>query len=265
MRRNIFLKCLMIITISYLPIRVMAWGQHGHRIIGQIADGYLTPKAKAAVARILGTETIAMASTWADFIKSDSTYKYLDPWHYVNYEKGLTYQQFLEVQKKDTGVNAYTRLNFLIRELKKKNLSADKKKAYLRLLIHIAGDIHQPLHVSPVGTTGGNDIKVQWFSTPSNLHRVWDSDLIELQQLSFTEYTQHINHISLTERKRLQANPMSKWFFESYSIAQDLHNEIRETNPRLGYRYNYDHIELLNQQLLKGGVRLAGLLNTIFQ
>jgi hypothetical protein len=120
------------------------------------------------------------------------------------------------------------------------------------------------LHVSPVGSTGGNDIKVQWFGQSSNLHRVWDSDLIEGQQLSYTEYSNFLNHTTPAQRKKMQAEPISKWLYDSYVIAQNLHNEITETNPRLGYRYNYDHIALLNQQLLKGGIHLAGLLNSIF-
>lgn len=256
---------MLIALFFYLPGKALAWGQLGHRIVGEIADSYLTAKARAEIKKILGTESVAMASTWADFIKSDSTYKSLDIWHYVNFEKNLSYEEFKEVLKKDTAIDAYTRVQFLVKELKKKGLAKDKKQAYLRLLIHLIGDVHQPLHVSPVGTSGGNDIKVQWFSTPSNLHRVWDSDLIEMQQLSYTEYTRHINHTTLTRRKQLQANPMSKWFYESYSLAQDLHNEIKETNPRLGYRYNYDHISILNAQLLKGGVRLAGLLNEIYK
>jgi hypothetical protein len=242
----------------------MAWGLLGHRIVGEIADSYITSKTRAEIKKILGTESIAISSNWADFIKSDSTYKYLDIWHYINFEKNLNYEQIKEVLKKDTSINAYTRINFLVKELKKKNLTMDKKKMYLRLLIHIVGDIHQPLHVSPVGTNGGNTIRVQWFSTPSNLHRVWDTHLIDDQQLSYTEYVKDINHTTLAQRKKLQADPLSRWLYESYVIAQDLHNEIREDNPRLGYRYNYDHIHTVNDRLLKGGVRLAGLLNEIF-
>ena len=247
-----------------IPFRSLAWGQTGHRIIGQIADSYLNAKAKAAIKKILGTESIAMACNWADFIKSDSNYKYLDSWHYVNYEKNLSYDQFKEVLKKDTAVDACTKLNFLIKELKNKSLAQDKKLMYLRLLIHIVGDIHQPLHVSPVGTTGGNDIKVQWFNTLSNLHRVWDSDMIDQQQLSYTEYVAAINHTTPGQRKTWQSQPRSQWFFESYSIAQNLHNEITETNPRLSYRYIFDHIATANERMLKGGVHLAGLLNEIF-
>ncbi len=56
------------------PIKSMAWGMTGHRIVGEIAESYLTPNAKKEVLKILGTQSLAMASNWADFIKSDSTY-----------------------------------------------------------------------------------------------------------------------------------------------------------------------------------------------
>ncbi len=255
---------LLMIIALYLPISSMAWGMLGHRIVGGIAEKYITAKTRLEIKKILGNESIAMSSNWADFIKSDSTFKYLDPWHYINFEKGLSYDQVKEVLKNDTAVDAYTRITFLVKELKKKNLAKDKKTMYLRLLIHIVGDIHQPLHVSPVGSTGGNDIKVNWFSTASNLHRVWDSHLVEQQQLSFTEYIDAINFSTLQERKNLQKDPLSKWLFESYEIAQQLHNEITTTNPRLGYEYNFKHLETVNTRLEKGGIRLAGLLNEIY-
>lgn len=263
--KRLFACSLIVIVLSAQPFRSYAWGQLGHRIVGEIADSYLTEKAKAEIRKILGNESIAIASNWPDFIKSDSNYKYLDVWHYINFDKNLNYAQFSEVLKRDTAVDAYTQLQIVISKLKQKKLKKEEKVFYLRMLIHIVGDIHQPLHVSPAGTTGGNAIKVQWFNEPSNLHRVWDSDLIDQQQLSYTEYTASINHITATERKKLQNAPMSRWLFESYSLAQDIHNEITETNPRLGYRYNFDHIATLNRQLLKGGVRLAGLLNAIFK
>jgi hypothetical protein len=260
------LKISLVIFLFSFPVKAMCWGQLGHRIVAEIADSYLTAKTKAEIKKILGNETIAMASNWGDFIKSDSTYKHLDTWHYINFEKNLTYDQLKEVLKKDTGkVNdAYSAIVFLTKELKKKSLSLEKKRMYLKLLIHFVGDIHQPLHVSPVGSTGGNDIKVQWFGQSSNLHRVWDSDLIEGQQLSYTEYATYLNHTTAAQRKKWQTEPISKWLYDSYVLAQDLHNEIKESNPKLGYRYNYDHIKTLEQQMLKGGVHLAGLLNEIF-
>lgn len=259
-----FFKVILVSLFFYLPLKAMCWGQLGHRIVGQIADAYLTAKTKTEIKKILGFESVAMASNWADFIKSDSSYKYLDTWHYMDFEKELTYDQMKEELKKDTTVkDAYSAIMFLSRELKNKSLPVDKKQMYLRLLIHIVGDVHQPLHVSPHGTAGGNAVKLQWFGQNSNLHRVWDSDLIEEQQLSYTEYAGYLNHSSAAEVKKLQADPVSKWLYESYTIAQSLLNETGD-NAKLSYRYNYDHIKTLNEQLLKGGIRLAGLLNDIF-
>ena len=89
-------------------------------------------------------------------------------------------------------------------------------------------------------------------------------EMIDDQQLSYTEYARHINHSSKWYRKQLQADPLSLWLYESYTIAQKLHDEIEFENPRLSYRYMYDHIHTVETQLLKGGIRLAGLLNEIF-
>jgi hypothetical protein len=259
------LRCFLFIFLAiYIPFQSMGWGVLGHRIVGEIADKYLTKKTRIEIQKILGNESLAMSSNWADFIKSDSSYDYLDTWHYVNFKKGLTLEQMKAQLKTDTSVNAYTKINFLVSELKKKSLPKDKKQMYLRLLVHFIGDIHQPLHVSPEGTTGGNDIKLNWFSTPSNLHRVWDSHLIDFQQLSYTEHVKAINFVDNARKSKWQHQPISEWLYESYTLAQNLHNEISGPNPRLGYEYNFKHIATLNEQLLKGGVRLAGLLNSIF-
>jgi hypothetical protein len=269
MRLRFWKSVFLVAIVFYIPLQSMAWGVLGHRIVAEIADSYLTAKARAEIKKILGTESLAMTSNWPDFIKSDTNFRYLNSWHYINFKKGLSRQQLNDeltnLSKKDSVGDAYTAINFLVKELKKKNLPKDKKIMYLRLLVHIVGDIHQPLHVSPEGSTGGNDIKLTWFGTNSNLHRVWDEHLIEFQQLSYTEYVKAINHTTLSERNKLQQQPLSQWLYDSYVIAQDLQNEITEQNPKLSYRYNFDHIRTLDQQLLIGGVHLAGLLNEIFK
>ena len=99
----------------------MAWGVLGHRIVGEIAYSYLTPATKAAIKKILANESVAMSSNWADFIKSDTDFAYLSPWHYVNLKPGMTMQEVAKFLNKDTAVDAYTKINFLVRELKKKN------------------------------------------------------------------------------------------------------------------------------------------------
>lgn len=260
---NIFKRILFISLFFYLPSQTNAWGSLGHRIVGQIAESYLTPAAKKEIQKILGTESIAMSSNWADFIKSDSTMDHLSPWHYVNIKGGLSRDEVYSYFKNDTITDAYTRLNFLIKELKNKNLAKDKKAMYLKLLIHIVGDIHQPLHVGRPGDRGGNDIKVTWFGSPTNLHSVWDSRLIDLQQLSYTEYTDAINHITPARRVLLQKQKLIDWFYQSYQLAEKVYSDIKP-DEKLGYLYNYKFIGIVEQQMLIGGVHLAGLLNEIF-
>jgi hypothetical protein len=241
----------------------MAWGMLGHRVVGEIASSYLTSKTRTAISKILGTESIAIASNWADFIKSDTTYKYLNTWHYMNPDSGLNYSQLQAYLKADTETDVYTKTNFIVKELKNKNLSKDKKVFYLRLLIHFIGDLHQPLHVSAKGSNGGNSIKVSWFNESSNLHRVWDEQLPESQKLSYTEYANVINHTTPKQRLEWQQQPFSLWMYESYKISERIHNDIKGSD-KLSYNYNFKFVQTMNEQLLKGGVRLAGLLNEIF-
>jgi hypothetical protein len=241
----------------------MGWGVLGHRIVGQIADTYLSPSAKNAIAKILGNESIAIASNWADFIKSDTSFSYLSPWHYVNLKAGMTMEEVDAFLDKDTAVDAYTKINFLVKKLKKKNLPANDKVFYLKLLIHIVGDVHQPMHVGRLEDLGGNTIKVSWFSTHSNLHRVWDEQLINFQQLSYTEYARSINFTTAAQRKAWQKQTVSDWIYESYGYAQKIYADISH-EEKLGYNYNFKFIGILNTQLLKGGVHLAGVLNEIY-
>jgi nuclease S1 len=259
------LKTVFILLLAvYLPVTGLAWGVIGHRVVGEIASLHLTAKARKEIQQILGTESIAMASNWADFIKSDSTYDYIYNWHFLNINESVTYDQFIQRLKNDTAVDAYTKTNMIVDSLRNKSLSKDKKLFYLKLLIHFVGDIHQPMHVARFDDLGGNKVRVQWFNQPSNLHRLWDEQLIEFQQLSYTEFATAINHSTLAQRNAWQKQPLTDWIFETYQESRKVYAYIKEENPKLSYRYNYDHVDMLKSQLLKGGIRLAGLLNQLF-
>jgi hypothetical protein len=263
MKMNFLKKLVSVLLVIYAPLQSLAWGVEGHRICGQIADSYLSPKARAAITKLLGTESIAMASNWADFIQSDPDYSYLSPWHYVDFDKPYNLAEMQEYLAHDTQVDAYTKLQFLIGELKKKDITKENKLLYLRMLIHITEDVHQPMHTAHADDKGGNDFKVNWFSTPTNLHAVWDSQLINFQQLSYTEYTNAINHTTLAQRTEWQKAPIVQWLYESNQIAEKVYTEIKPGDT-LSYKYNFNHIDTLNQRLLKAGVRLAGVLNNLF-
>ncbi|MEO7445248.1 MAG: S1/P1 nuclease [Ferruginibacter sp.] len=267
MRKLKLLPVKIFITIILLsaPFASYSWGVLGHRIVGEIASGYLTPKARLAVANILGTESIAIASNWPDFIKSDTSYKYLASWHYVNLPAGLNAENVYAFLISDTTVNAYNRLNFITLQLKSKKLSQVQKIFYLRLLIHIVGDVHQPLHVGRPEDRGGNSIKVTWFNTPYNLHQIWDNVLINFQQLSYTEYARAINHPTPAQFKLWRSQQAWQWFYHSYQLAEQVYGDVKGPDQKLDYEYNFKYIALLEEQLLMGGVHLATVLNDIYK
>jgi len=249
---------------SLMPQDSVAWGLNGHRIVGEIASTHLTKKARKAVKAILGDESIAMSSNWPDFIKSDPAYKKYYNWHFINLEAGFTNDSIMRYLDADTAVDAYTKINFLIDQLKHHELSQSVKKEYLKLLIHIVGDIHQPLHVGHYSDLGGNRIRLKWFHDSSNLHQVWDERLVDFQLLSYTEFSCAINHIKKEQAEKWGKMTLQEWICDSYNIAQEIYNYAETQKGSLRYEYNYRYLSVLNEQLLKGGFHLAQILNDIF-
>lgn len=241
-----------------------SWGLLGHRIVGEIAQRHLSAKAKREIRKIMGNETLAMSANWADFIKSDTSYNYLNTWHYVNFKSNMSQPEVLVQLQNDSIPTIYNRLNHLVSEFKNnKSLTPEQKKMYLRLIVHLVGDIHQPMHAGRPEDLGGNRVQLHWFFEPSNLHRVWDEDLINYQQLSYTEYTQVLDFTTKSERLEWQTATPETWIYESYLIAEALYKGVNK-GDKLRYDYNFKHIDTLNDRLLKGGIRLAGLLNDLF-
>lgn len=261
--KSLFKVTLIAFLTFYLPLKTFAWGLLGHRVVAEVADHHLSAKARKEIAKIIGPGSIAMEANWLDFIKSDKAYNYLYNWHFINMPSGWNFEQAVNFMHTDTNVNAYNRIKFAATELKKKDLPQEKKILYLRILLHVVGDIHQPMHVGHLEDKGGNDVKLTWFNKPTNLHAVWDEALIESQELSYTEYAKAIDHPTKTQVYEWQNDTLEKWLYSSYTIASELYKEA-ETNTKLSYRYNFDHVATMNEQLLKGGVRLAKLLNDIF-
>ncbi|TCD12866.1 S1/P1 Nuclease [Pedobacter frigidisoli] len=250
--------------LAYLPMQVNAWGMIGHRVVGEIADSYLNAKARKAIQGILGSESLAMSANWGDFIKSDSTYNYMYNWHFVNLPGGLDKQGVFSILETEKAPNLYNKIIDLTAILKKASSTADEKKLALRMLVHMAGDLCQPMHVAHKEDLGGNRVSVLWFNEKSNLHRVWDEQLIEYQQLSYTEFAKAINHPSAIQLYNWKNTSLKENIFESYTVCAKIY-ENTKPDSKLSYRYNFDWSSTLNEQLLKGGVRLAKMLNDIYK
>ena len=251
-------KVLLALALLFSVESAFSWGKTGHRVIGELAQLHLSKKAKKTVKEILGNEDLASASNWFDFIKSDSAYDNTHCWHYVGIPDGKTYA---ESEKNPCGdvIEAIGRFK---KTLASETASLEDKKFALRGIIHLIGDIHQPLHVGNGSDRGGNDVKVSWFWKDSNLHRVWDTGLVDGQQLSYTEYTKKLNHYTKSEKKRWQNDSISEWVAEVMALRPSIYDI---GDGKLNYRYTYDHIGQVDEQLRKGGMRLAGVLNAVFK
>lgn len=251
-----------IILFSFFAVNLIAaedWGKTGHRVVGEVAEKYLDRRAKKAVTRLLDGHSLAFVSNYGDDIKSDREYDSYGPWHYVNFPFGKRYETYPKSEKGDI----IQGINTSIEVLKNKNSSRADKVFYLKMLIHFIGDLHQPLHVGMEEDKGGNDVQVRWFKDGTNLHRLWDSQMIDFYQMSYTELAANTDVLSEAEVASIQKGTPTNWMYESRDLCEDIYKHTEE-GEKLGYNYIYKYMVPLRSQLQKGGIRLAGLLNEIF-
>ncbi len=166
-----------------LPAAAAAWGPTGHRVVGQIAEDHLSAAARRGVEALIGPESLAEAATWADEIRSDPTWDKAAPWHYISIDDGET----LETTRRSSDGDVLWAIHHFSDVLRSADASHEEKGEALKFLVHFVGDVHQPLHVGRRADQGGNSVQVSWFGETTNLHRVWDSEMIDHEGLSFTE------------------------------------------------------------------------------
>lgn len=236
----------------------LKWGANGHRAVGEVASHYLTDEARKGVTKVLGHESLAIASTWMDEIRSDPAYDYTHDWHWVTVPDGMTYE---ETEKNPNG-DIINTIRTIVKELKSGSLTEEEEAENLKMLIHLVGDIHQPLHVGTGEDRGGNQVEVRWFWESSNLHRVWDSGMIEESQLSYTELAESVNHPTEEEIQQWQNADVWDWAKESMELRDEVY-DLPSTND-VNYEYMYHKYPIVEKRLLQAGVRLAGVLNEIY-
>ena len=261
---HIFRRTLLVTTALFIFQYAFSWGLIGHRISAEIAQQHLSKKAKKELHKLIGKETLAWWSNWPDFIKSDSTWNQASPWHYVDLPAHMEKEKFINDLKKLPGENLYTQIPAMIAELKDGSLSNEQRRRALYFLIHLVGDLHQPLHVGRDEDAGGNKIVVYWFDKKTNLHSLWDSMLIEFQQYSYTEYAKLLDIADPEKVQAWQSGLLEDWFYESHVLSDTIY-DASPNEAKLGYKYNFQFQKTLEEQLLKGGVRLAALLNQAFE
>lgn len=253
-------------SILFTTQNASAWGQNGHRIVGKVADNHITEQTRASLTELLEGESLAQISTWADEMRSapnDFWQKKSSRWHYINSPTDSSQFSHDHSHKltKDNVKNILEGMYYAIETLKDDKSSLDAKRFSLRFIVHLVGDSHQPFHAGRAEDRGGNRIKVMLFNEETNLHSLWDTKLIENENLSFTEFAQFIdtdNPEIIAEY--LQSTP-EQWLTESHNLADKLYEQ---TSNEIGYSYIYKNTPIIKTRLQQAGIRLAGLLNSLF-
>ncbi|MBB1361155.1 S1/P1 nuclease [Shewanella sp. SR44-4] len=267
MKSSVLLNNMLLLVGSVLftltfSLPAKAFGQLGHRIVGQIAQANLSPTAQQKINQLTGGESLAQMSTWADEIRSDNAWDRAAPWHYISIEDDESWKTV----KRNADGDIIESLQRFEKILVNPKVSQQEKWQALAFYVHFVGDIHQPLHVGHSHDKGGNTIKLKWFGEHTNLHTVWDSKLIEQQQLSFTEYSDFLMRISEQQRKMWSGQSYYQWADESKVLRQRAYQLEQNYQGEDDLRFNYvfTHKPIIEQRLQQAGIRLAEKLNAIF-
>jgi len=280
MNRWLFLTLSLVLS---LPSSLWAWGSVGHKTIAFIAQDRLTPQARQAVRRILGSDkSLASVSTWADVV-AHSVRPETGPWHYIQVnvrQDENVYDLSGLCKNHDCVVDQIERDETV---LKDPNAKLSAKREALCFLVHFVGDIHQPLHCAEDNDRGGNE---KWFRyypagngvgryTWVNLHGFWD-DLLELHAKEKPGKFARQLESDITEQQAAdwQKGTAKDWAFESYKIARDaIYSGLKPGPIQKSFRWGQDlpsdyygdtMRRVVERRLEAAGVRLAWVLNQIF-
>ena len=251
-------------------VTMYAWGPIGHDVVAAIAEQHLSKKARKEIDRLLEGKSIVYYSSWMDNIQNSQYWKdgynKTKTWHYANVDKGETYQSMTKNPKGDV-ITALEQLTDAMTN-HYKELTDSMKVDYLKMIVHMVGDLHCPMHAGRLSDRGGNGTRVKWFGQSTNIHSVWDSKLIEsARKWHYSEWVEQLDRTDKKFRKSVMTGTYVEWFADTVDNAARIYEYVESLNqqtPNLSYQFIYDFSPLLEQQLLLGGYRLAYVLNTIF-
>lgn len=242
-------------------VDAFSWGQKGHDITCAIAQQHLTRRAARQIDKILEGRSIVYWSSWMDTASHTPEYAYTRTWHYKNIDADETYDT---AQLSESG-DVVTAINAQIAALKSGELDKEHTQVALRMLVHLVGDIHCPMHMGHKSDSGGNRWQVQYFGQGKNLHGIWDSDVLESsRKWTYSEWAKEIDILDKKAAARIAQGTPYEWGRETYAVTTEIYAGT-PVGSKLSYDYVSDWSPVIEQQLLKGGLRLAAVLNDIFR
>jgi hypothetical protein len=279
--------------LGLLPIAAHAWGDEGHEIVALIAEHYLSAPVKSRVESLLAQDrsgllpesSMAIEATWADrYRDSDRSttrlhYEQTRDWHFVDLERGAP-----DIARACYGRPALAagtpasqgpaedcivdKIEQFDAELSDRRTALPERVLALQFLLHLVGDLHQPLHAADDEDQGGNRKRVYargWDS--ANLHRYWDSEFVrQIGPDPHAVAVALIGAITATDLQAWRRGSIEDWTRESFALGKALGYDALPSPDergryRLSERYVEDAVSAARLQLSRAGVRLAVLLN----
>lgn len=249
-------RCLPPLVVLLASTQAGAWGRLGHEVAGEICESYLSEAAGSQVRRLLGDEPLAEASHWADRMRSDPAPFWQDeagPYHYVTAPPGADYSATDAPPQGD----AYTALTMFARELQDPQTPESRQQLALRFAVHIVQDLQQPLHAGNGRDRGGNDVAITIYGEPSNLHWLWDSQILDSAERSRNQWLRYLEREDLLRAPRDgDAEPL-RWIRDSAALRETLYPPTRT----YGDTELQAALPIAEKRLALAGIRCAAWLN----
>lgn len=236
-----------------------AWGPRGHRIVAELAEAQLTSRAAAEAHKLLAlrdAQRLADVANWPDNLRD------IDPdvWrrtrrlHFVNFHSSdCGYDPPRDCRDGECAVAAIDKYSAI---LANRAASPQARAEALAFVVHFVGDVHQPLHADYRHDAGGNDFQVRWRGRGTNLHRVWDSLLLDSAGLSTDEY---VHKLAGEHTHIATGGTPAEWAEESCRIDRD--DGVYPSSHFIDQAYVERELPVAEQRLRQAGARLAALLN----
>ena len=241
----------------YFPCRVTHGSAKGHEIVGCIAEDHLTEAAREKIKALLKNETLVQAATWPDKIRN--ALPQMNALHYVDVRRGSSYyDRNLDCPERNCIVEA---INWYLKVLTSDDTPLAEKQIALNYIVHLVGDLHQPLHVGFLDDLGGTKTKITFRGKEQTLHVLWDSGIVDLEKGSARALAKRFDQpFSADERKSWEAGTPKEWADESLAITTAYVYPLPE-NHEASEEYAKRALPILHKRLVQAGVRLAWLLN----
>ena len=251
----------------------------------------MTPAAQAKVSSLLDGRTLADVANWPDELRSDPRFDKYKPLHFATVKDGVaSYRDSVKAPCGDVvvAIDAFTAFLrtgsreslYVVKALTDKSDGTGQSACNpqetdplsaanaLSFLVHLMGDLHQPLHVGGLDL-GGNKVAVNWMDRwKTNLHSTWDDEMVDFERLDYTEYARFLDHASEADASRWVTGDTIAYADEAVAMRPKLYmfpDDLgKPTLHKISYKYTGAQRDRMRQQLLKGGLRLAGVINSVF-